>query len=375
MIGLKFFYSTEFDTDAQLYSTCIHCTADLGRNEAFEVFPVGNRLAFDPALGRLWVVCSACERWNLSPLEERWEAVEAAERRFRSSRLRTSTDNIGMARLKENVDLIRIGKPLRPEMAVWRYGDQFGRRLRKQVLLSGVAVTASAAAVAALFSLKLGMLLGSVQVFMGPAFHRVLNGSQNEVIARVRGAEGEILTVTRALARMSVVERSDGSEMMWLRLRHIDGETMLHGAPAYRAAAQILPAVNRMGGTKKMVRAAVEMLEEAGDTINFFRRLQSTHGAREYQTVHRVAYPFGKSEHVNVLSGPGLLHSLPDVHRLAFEMALHEQSERRAMAGELAELERTWREAEEIAKISDGMLLSPTIEARLNSARSTRDRQ
>lgn len=214
MIGLKFFYSTEFDTDAQLYSTCIHCTADLGRNEAFEVFPVGNRLAFDPALGRLWVVCSACERWNLSPLEERWEAVEAAERRFRSSRLRTSTDNIGMARLKENVDLIRIGKPLRPEMAVWRYGDQFGRRLRKQVLLSGVAVTASAAAVAALFSLKLGMLLGSVQVFMGPAFHRVLNGSQNEVIARVRGAEGEILTVTRALARMSVVERSDGSEMM-----------------------------------------------------------------------------------------------------------------------------------------------------------------
>jgi hypothetical protein len=24
----------------------------------------------------LWVVCRHCERWNLSPLEERWEAVE-----------------------------------------------------------------------------------------------------------------------------------------------------------------------------------------------------------------------------------------------------------------------------------------------------------
>ena len=34
---------------------------------------------------------------------------------------------LALARLKEGVDLIRIGKPMRPEMAAWRYGDQFGR--------------------------------------------------------------------------------------------------------------------------------------------------------------------------------------------------------------------------------------------------------
>jgi AmiR/NasT family two-component response regulator len=40
---------------------------------------------------------------------------------------------------------------------------------------------------------------------------------------------------------------------------------------------------------------------------------------------------------------------------LALEMALHEVSERRALAGELAELEARWREAEEIARIADSL--------------------
>ena len=64
-----------------MFTTCIHCNQDLGRNDAFEVFPVGTRLAFDAAKGRLWVICRRCDRWNLSPLDERWEAIEDAERR------------------------------------------------------------------------------------------------------------------------------------------------------------------------------------------------------------------------------------------------------------------------------------------------------
>ena len=74
-----------------MFSTCIHCNTDLGRNEAFETFPVGQRLAFDARLGRLWAVCRSCARWNLSPLDTRWETIEAAERRFRDSRLRVSS--------------------------------------------------------------------------------------------------------------------------------------------------------------------------------------------------------------------------------------------------------------------------------------------
>src|SRR5438046_10755109 len=109
-----------------MYRTCLFCNSDLGHNEAVEHFPVGRRLAFDAARGRLWVVCRKCERWNLSPLEERWEATEECERVFSETRLRVSTDNIGMARLRDGLELVRIGSPLRPEMAARRYGEQCG---------------------------------------------------------------------------------------------------------------------------------------------------------------------------------------------------------------------------------------------------------
>ena len=113
------------------------CQKPLGANEVVETFPVGRRLAFDSARGRLWVVCPKCERWNLTPLEERWEAVEDCERIFRSTRMRVSTENIGLARHAEGLTLVRVGRPLRPEFAAWRYGDQFGRRQRRAPPLRG----------------------------------------------------------------------------------------------------------------------------------------------------------------------------------------------------------------------------------------------
>ena len=63
-----------------MYSTCLFCNRDLGRKEVVEHFPVGRRLAYDAAKGRLWVVCRHCERWNLTPLDERWEGWQDLER-------------------------------------------------------------------------------------------------------------------------------------------------------------------------------------------------------------------------------------------------------------------------------------------------------
>jgi hypothetical protein len=56
------------------------------------------------------------------------------------------------------------------------------------------------------------------------------------------------------------------------------------------------------------------------------------------------------------------LFGLPPAHRLALEMSLHEEAERRAMQGELQELERAWREAEEIAAIADSLLVPASID-------------
>src|SRR5919108_2723496 len=134
-----------------MYSTCLFCYADLKSNEAVERFPVGRRLAFDAAKGRLWVVCPRCARWNLSRVEERWEASEQCERLYRGTRLRASTDNIGLARLRDGLELVRIGAPLRPEFAAWRYTAKFGRRRRDAQLVAGAGavLTVAAGAVAA----------------------------------------------------------------------------------------------------------------------------------------------------------------------------------------------------------------------------------
>ena len=125
-----------------MYSTCLFCKRPLGSNDVIETFPVGRRLAFDVARGRLWVVCRKCRRWNLTPLEERWEAVEACERLFRATPLRASTDQIGLARHREGLELVRIGKPPRGEFAAWRYGDLFRRRLRQSVALAPLPTAA-----------------------------------------------------------------------------------------------------------------------------------------------------------------------------------------------------------------------------------------
>src|ERR671922_533101 len=125
-----------------MYSTCLFCHSELGRNEALENFPVGRRLAFDAEKGRLWVVCRKCERWNLSPLEERWEAIEQAEQLYHDTRRRVATAEIGLGRLADGTELVRIGAPLRPEFAAWRYGDQFGRRRTRQMLIAGAGLAA-----------------------------------------------------------------------------------------------------------------------------------------------------------------------------------------------------------------------------------------
>jgi len=100
-----------------MFKTCIFCNRNLGSNENVENFPVGKRLAFDQERGRLWVICNHCRRWNLSPLEERWEAIEECERQFYDASKSFSTDNIGLAELHEGLQLVRVGRPKRREFA------------------------------------------------------------------------------------------------------------------------------------------------------------------------------------------------------------------------------------------------------------------
>lgn len=335
-----------------MFSSCIYCKRALGSNAVIESFPVGRRLAFDPARGRLWVVCRRCERWNLSPLDERWEACEDCERLFRETRLRASTDNIGLAKLAEGLELVRIGAPLRPEFAAWRYGDQFGRRRTRAILWTAAGVVAVGALTA-----------GSVAVGAGAGFAaQIPNLLLNlHVRARVRTRDGRTLKFKRPDLQKSRFLMEGESRDWILQVKHSAGKETFEGDDARRVASQILPAINYMSGSRETVRSAVAQIEEAGDPERYLSRLSRRIApAAPTPGYGRPLFP-GK---------PGTVHRLPQPTRLAIEMALHEEEEMRALMGELVDLELAWREAEEIAGIADEMFVPREVEASLERLRA-----
>lgn len=335
-----------------MYSTCTFCHATLGANEALEAFPVGRRLAFDQAKGRLWVICEACKQWNLSPLEERWEAIEAAEKLYRDTRLRVATDHVGLARVRDGTELIRIGEPLRPEFAAWRYGERFTLRFRRYAVQSTILIGGGLAIMGGGWLAGLGLTslpLNAYGLLRGrTAGHRVL--------ARFEDDEGPIVFTENQIRGGRIIAAPEDAHGWRLALPHrradlaigkfgpsTDGyepRITFGGSDAVEIARRVLPQVNLSGARRVHVDRAVRTLEDAGTLDATFL----------HATKVRVDPNLG---------------TLPIDIRLALEMAVHEDIERRALAGELATLETAWKEAEEIANIADSLTLPEWVAQRL----------
>ena len=365
-----------------MYSTCIHCQHNLGSNESIEALPVGKRVAFDAARGRLWVVCRQCERWNLSPLEERWEAIEQSERAFRNTRVRISTDNIGLARLHDGTELVRVGSPLRPEFAAWRYGDQFGKR-RRRLLLSGTGVVAGVAAGAGL--LISGALVGGLgMIAVMPIMHLVVMSTVLSVYAGrgedVQLADGERVKLvgTPRIVTMDVPEgwgidfgcvahSTSSPAKAQLKPAWFEGyqyevpvvtRRQMRGNDAVTLLRHSLLAINGASAPRSVIADGVQMIEDAGGPDRFARwAAMKRHDWGMQQT-------YGDT---------GDIAHIPVAARLAFEMSLHEDSERRAMEGEMAELTRGWQAAESIARIADGLLIPDGVDERMRALHDKRD--
>ena len=359
-----------------MYHHCLFCQSDLGVNDVVEQFPVGRRLAFDAAKGRLWVVCPRCARWNLTPLEERWEAIEQCERLYRGTRLRASTDNVGLARLRSGLELVRIGSPLRPEFAAWRYSAKFGRRRRDAQLLAGAgAALTVAAGVAAAPVIGPALAMGALSIVVLPGVTTALavipivgtlalrDYLQHErVIGRVVGPRKRVLTVrAKHLDYAELHVRGDGSSPS-LTLPHDGGWTEIDGAASLRTLGQLMAGANRLGATAAQVREAVADVEDAGDAATYLARTSTKGGWRGTRIMSLL----------NEYRGLGALH-LSASERLALEMALNEESEYRALEGELAQLEQAWRDAEHIAAIADDLLLPESVDRFLGRRAEDRD--
>lgn len=347
-----------------MYSTCLFCNADLGRNEVIEQFPIGRRLAYDASRGRLWVVCRRCERWNLTPLEERWEAIEECERHFTSTRLRASTDNIGMARLREGLELVRIGNPLRPEMAAWRYGDQFGRRRRNYLIMSGIGVAALGGLVGV--GAMTGVIAGGGWGFFqaGRGLLSAYRKRRVHTHLRIPGSDEPMPIRGSHLDKVRLARDDQGWSLQLIAQgrwadHHLGNPyepIVFRGDDALHAAGKLLPAINSKGARQVEVRDAVDLITTANSPDALFDQYAS--GARSYPARRRQRN-----------RGDEIIH-LPKPVRLALEMAAHEEQERRAMEGELALLEAAWRDAEEIARIADDLFVPDAISARVEEIRA-----
>ncbi len=317
-----------------MYKTCMFCNRPLGVNEVVEHFPVGRRLAFDAERGRLWVVCRKCERWNLTPLEERWEAVEMCERLFRGTRIRASTENVGLAKHPEGLELVRIGRPMRPEFAAWRYGDQFGRR-RKRAMIYGVggAVVIGGMVVGGAVT---GVLSGALLAQSGNFYNLWANG---RTLAKLRTDGGRVIKLKNPdLLGTRLRSGTDGHGFS-LEIRRRKKKEWFEGEEAERLIGQIIPKMNRRGGKKEAVQAAVSEIEHHGHPDDFLSDVVTGNRFKDKKGI------------------PGYVNKMPGPTKLALEMALHEEQERRALDDELWRLERAWEEAEEIAAIADNLLL------------------
>jgi hypothetical protein len=340
-----------------MYHTCLYCTKDLGTNDVLETLPIGRRVAFDAARGRLWVICPLCAKWNLVPFDNRLETIDACERLFRDTRMRYSTDHIGLARMREGLELVRIGEALRPEYAAWRYGDRFASRRRRNII---VGTTVGVAGVGAIIGLN--VLIGSMsalQFFIqgGTGIYK-----QTRIVSRfVPESGGPPLTLTRRdldSARLEVgpIER-DAPEVLpwgltvparygirgrWTRPRRIGETVTLTGRDAVQALGHVLPPMAGTAGSRDHVRRAVDIVEDH-PTLDSIVSQWSAHWTKRLPNTARLT-------------------KLAAAPRLALEMLANEESERRWLEGELKLLEHQWREAERLAEIADRLAVPAEVD-------------
>lgn len=358
-----------------MYRHCIFCAGALGANDSIEEFPVGRALAFDGWRGRLWVICPRCKRWNLAPIELRWEAVERAEKIFRDTALKVQAERIGLAELRDGTRLVRVGDAVPGELAAWRYGRELrARRWRFWMDIGfGVMTTLVVGVPGLLSQSRRKEVIGQVAAGDSPNGRELLirryhlDGAEFRSDVRAIGAAGE--------AGSGAAGGGEGDEALSLhiprrgRVRRRLPELELRGASARAVLERALVGINQRGASRRALDGALGLLEQAGSAEAYVGRLGGGGVLRIRERLHSgywrcewdaVEGAGGAGSAGGVGGAGGLGRSSGEMRArveepqlLALEMALHEGAERRALAGELAELEARWREAEEIARIAD----------------------
>lgn len=327
-----------------MLARCTFCHSDLPANQTLEHFPVGRRIAFDPGRGRLWAICPGCRRWNLAPIEERWEALEELERMTRDrGRLLSQTEHIALLRA-EDLDVVRVGRARLVEEAWWRYGLELQRRKTRSHVIGALEVAAYLGVVAA---------SGGSLLFFG-------GGRPIQDLVRWRKFGNKVWRGTEQCERCA----SPITALSFKRAQHL---TLVPGeldAPVLRLRCKRCGFGNAAGGVSFDGARAQRMLRRVLAYQNFS-------GANEARVKHAVGTidAAGSPEALIQKLAQRQFKLKPDKKRpealIALEIAVNDEAERELLELELAELEARWREEEELAAIVDGELTEVPLLDRL----------
>jgi hypothetical protein len=319
-----------------MFQRCLFCHAQLPENDTFEVLSTGQRFAFDPVRGRLWVICNNCRRWNLIPIEARWENLQALEKIARDeARLLLQTENIALLRVG-TVELVRIGQAQLPEEAWWRYGRELTSRrarfrrlsLTMGALTGAVALGGMTVGVGVLGILGLGPVLQTVarEMKFGPTAWRGTATCPNcgSVLREIQFQNTNRVVLAQQDQALELRYRCHRCHLDALHAGH-----RLVGISAQHLLRRILAYRHYEGATEAQVRASTTVIEEIGSAEALTQRLA-------LQRVH--------------------LGELPRPYALALEIAINHETEKQLLELELTELAARWREEEELAAIVDDEL-------------------
>jgi len=325
-----------------VYTRCLVCAATFEPNEQLEFLPNARRVAYDPGRGRLWAICRTCKRWSLTPIEDRWEALEELEKLTTDkAMLLSQTDNIALLRAGQ-MEIVRVGKAQLTEEAWWRYGRELASRRQNYRKLSFAGTAAAGAVVAGGWATG-GMTLLGMWFIMGHAPDSITDAARWLRFggAAWRGRQ-ECEGCGYAFRALHYRDRGSigvfpGREPGEMKLVHRcpscghyrGGGLHLEGPAAERILRRVLAYHHFAGASERRVGMAARLIQEAGSP----------------QDLTRIVVKDGRR-----------LGDLQRTGAIALEIAVNEASEQHLLELELADLEAHWKQEEELAAIIDGEL-------------------
>ena len=330
-----------------MFSSCAFCNAAFDGDGGPSGLGVGRRIAFDEWKGRLWVVCPRCSRWNLTPFDDRLERIEAVARAASQGRIAASTQQVALIRW-ERYDFVRVGKPPRVELATWRYGERLRNRQRERM--------------------KVVIPLTVAAIGLGIAANVVAGGGFGVVVWNVHRMVDGIYLRMVGRRKVTMIEPpicAHCGSVMQLRARHVEHARIVPDRHADMAVVLSCPNC-RQEGAQLTGSDAIQVLRQGLTYMNLARG-----GRRRAEDAARAVDQVGGADRLvrDIAQRELTLRSLRPERGLALEMAVDERAE-------VEELERQWREAEEIADIADGTLGTSTeVENELRRLKNRRGDQ